>query len=288
MNTSNVSTQLDEVYYSVEEPVELSVVPFVFHHPNVERVNLPIASGGYSSKVFDDDFRWGNVHKIEFSSGRSEEQQMGREVEIHPLFIANPFTIVENDAGDRFYLRQQLYISSQNVPPGWRVRSARSLVFILADDPEMRLCAVTFKSYNSDYIRRVYAEYQRKCAHVTKQVFGRSIHSAFVRAVLGIGGLEKVSPKDSTSRNAAAVIAYPSLTVATRENANVMLADKERAQKIAEYLNTTPLKFYPFCLAETTVREVKELPWHSSPIALPPASSEPRMLTAASLTADML
>lgn len=204
---------------------------------------------------------------------------MGTELDIHLLFIANPFSIIENDVGERRYMRQQVYISSSKVPEGWRVRSARSIVFALADDPQMRLCAITFKSFNSEKIGRIVAEYQRDAASVTKRIFGRPVHSAFVRARLGVAGTEKVAPKDGAQRSSAAVIAIPSLTLVKDESGKPLLANQERAQKIAEYLQLDQLKYYPFGLAETTAREALELPWAESsaaPAALPPA----RVLTA--------
>ena len=288
MNTNNPSTtQLDEVYFSVAEEFDLSVVSFSFHHPSVERMNLPIAQGGYASRVFEDDFRWGQVASLEFSSGHVEEQQMGRELEIHPLFLANPFTIVEGENGERLYMRKAMYISANDVPSGWRLRSARSLVFVIADDPELRLCAVTFKSFNSDRIRRLYTEYQRQAASLTKSVYGKPIHSAFLRATLGVGGSEKVSPRDSGARNAAVLIAYPALTI-TRRDGKPVLAEKDKAHKIAEYLRMDQLKFYPFCMSETMTREIQELPWLSgnminanAALPAPKRDAEVRALTPA-------
>ncbi|MDW8293263.1 MAG: hypothetical protein RML84_09260 [Anaerolineae bacterium] len=266
-------SDLLDIYLDDSTSLPIDVEVFVWHQPfRPENVGKPIERGGLSSSARDGAIAWGQKFTMRYADGREEERYGGAELDIYPLLLSNPFTIVTASDGRRVYVPQAMYVKRDEVPPEYRVRTARALLFVVADDEQARLCAVTFKSFNSDHISRAYGDFCRAVLGISRKQYGKAVSPAMVRAVLRVGKVEAVGQAGKSS-----MIAQPQLAL---PNNALVLAPPDKAEIVREYLDQREmLARYPFFLERTRPITAPTLPWLAPPDAqhraLPTASPSP-------------
>jgi len=248
---TEINLNLSELEQLLEPTTVEDFVVFSWMNPSNLLIGTPISNGGITSPMMS--HQWGTVCDITFSSGRSETRICGTSVEIYPIHLSGLFSVIDTPEG-RFYSRKPIFVPSGQVPQGYKIRSARSLIFVIANDPEYRPCAITFRSFVADMAQEAWRKYKnelKKIASSLGQKAKQFVPWAFA-AVLAAHP-HRVSYGSNTF-----LVSSPSLLPKIEEGRHVMIKNDAIAAVKAIAENTDMLK-YPFCLDST--KTVDQLPW---------------------------
>lgn len=254
--------------YSDDRSPSRDVVVFVLHHPyRPEHRGTPIFEGGFSCRV-DSGVAWGQKVNLTFSNGKTEECYAGNSLDIYPIRLAAPFTIVEKAGGERLYIPKRYFIKRDDVPEGYSVKSARSLVFVVADDPSLSLCAMTFKSFNSDTIYKAFNAFHSRVNAIGNEVFKKPLAPFAVRAQMGVT-VRQVGEVGKIAYISEPVLSFDEeklrkTLIAIRdgnEPEEDILANSEVAAQLREYYADEQFATYPFNMERTKPYVANLLPW---------------------------